>query len=64
MSGGTQGAGREAVIRSLLLLSLRPKPRAAQSWTFGQGALAPGFGSDDTAQGARRSLWGASRDLL
>ncbi|XP_049555333.1 uncharacterized protein LOC125961447 isoform X2 [Orcinus orca] len=39
----------------------RPKPRASQSWTFRQGAVAPGFGSDDTAQGGLLSHRGAYR---
>lgn len=46
VSGVPRRQGSDAVTQSLPLLSLRPKPRASQSWTFGQGAVAPGFGSD------------------
>lgn len=42
----------------------RPKPRATQNGTFGQGAMVPGFGSDDTAQGGLLSPWGAYRGQL
>lgn len=61
MSGVPRRQGSDAVTRSLPLLSLRPKPRASQSWTFGQGAVAPGFGSDDTAQGGLLSHRGTYR---
>lgn len=54
-----------AVTRSLPLLSLRPKPEAAQNGTFRKGAVIPGCGrEDDTAQGVLLSPWGAYRGQL
>lgn len=66
MVRGAWRAGEDAVTRPLPLLSLRPKPRAAQNATFGKGAVVPGFGSDDddTAQWGLLSPWGAYRGQL
>lgn len=60
-----EGQGEDTLTGSLPLLSLRPKPKAAQNGTFGKGAVIPGFGSeDDTAQGELLSPWGAYRGQL
>lgn len=64
MLRGARRVGRSAVTRSLPLLSLRPNPTAAQNGTFGQGAVVPGSGGDDTAQGSPLSPWGAYRGRL
>ena len=58
------GTGESAVAGPLSLLSSRPNPRAAQNGTFGQGAVVPGFGRDDTAQGDPLNPWGAYRGQL